>query len=285
MLATPKDANFFMGVLRSDSDGCIEGSLASPKQGFLTTLLLVLIVSLLSCLYLLVVLDYEFFLAIGPGGTPSTPAGYAKICLLRLLARSKRGVLTPPPNHLDRAFRPYFSIPEALPQRSRSRPRSAGLAPHRQITQKGSAQDVLTLATAFKDLARKNPTVLQEGVSCFEKHNLGLFLTPSPADEALLAKEHHLPTKTRVSRRVTCGVPPEVAHMHGSEGSLHLTLHPQDAAAVIQRGWGERHPLAGRWLLSEFMMIYAPVGKEELKCVMDIVRAAAWWVGSVELEA
>ncbi|KAH1402616.1 hypothetical protein KXX51_002364, partial [Aspergillus fumigatus] len=28
--------------------------------------------------------DYHAFLALGPGGTPSTPTGYARICILRL---------------------------------------------------------------------------------------------------------------------------------------------------------------------------------------------------------
>lgn len=37
----------------------------------------------------------------------------------------------------------------------------------------------------------------------------------------------------------------ELAHIHITEGSMHITLSPQDARRVIQQGWGELHRLAG----------------------------------------
>ena len=250
-------------------------------------LLIVLLFSLLASLYFLIILDYRFFLSIGPGGVPANKTGYLRICLLQLIARSKNNVLVPPKAPVDSRFRPYFKHLEALPQRNSPRPRTAGLVPHRQITQKGSNQDIFDLTTALREFVRKNPTTVQEGRSCFEKHSLGLFLTPSLADYTLFnAKNNNNSnyTKPHVVRNPTCGVPPEIAHMHDSEGSLHLTLHPQDAAVVIKQGWGERHPLAGRWLLDGFMLIYAPKGEEELAAVMEIIKAAAWWVGSVDLD-
>ena len=72
---------------------------------------------------------------------------------------------------------------------------------------------------------------------------------------------------------------------------MHLTLHPLDAALVISQGWGERHPLAGcpvpgigRRLLPEgFVMVYAPRDQTHIGIIMDIVRAAGWWVGGVLL--
>ena len=79
--------------------------------------------------------------------------------------------------------------------------------------------------------------------------------------------------------------PPEIAHLHGTDGSLHLTLHQSDAAAVMNAGWGERHPLAGRTLPQGYIMVYAPRGEKELDVVMEIVRAGAWWVAGVELNA
>ena len=256
------------------------------KPGSLLTLLTVLSTSLIACIYSLILLDYHFFLSIGPGGTPSTPAGYAKICLLRLIARSRSNVLIPPTISPSLHSRPYFLNSKILPLRSKPRPRTAGLAPHRQTTQKGTFDDVVRLTTGLKSLVKRNSATIQEGVSCFEKHSLGLFLTPSPADYAIHTDQgdKEQPIEAPVERRTTCGTPPEIAHMHGSEGSMHLTLHPQDAATVIECGWGERHPLAGRWLLEGFVMVYAPVSEEELRCVMEIVRAAAWWVGSAELE-
>ena len=70
---------------------------------------------------------------------------------------------------------------------------------------------------------------------------------------------------------------------------MHLTLHPIDAALVIASGWGERHPLAGcrihgkRLLPAGFVMVYTPQNEIEVQTVMDIVKAAGWWVGGVDL--
>lgn len=70
---------------------------------------------------------------------------------------------------------------------------------------------------------------------------------------------------------------------------MHLTLHPVDAALVIASGWGERHPLAGRYihgsrlLPAGFVMVYSPQTEKEVESVIKIVKAAAWWVGGVDL--
>ena len=70
---------------------------------------------------------------------------------------------------------------------------------------------------------------------------------------------------------------------------MHLTLHPIDTALVIASGWGERHPLAGchihgkRLLPPGFVMVYTPQNAAEIRTVMEIVKAAGWWVGGVDL--
>lgn len=71
---------------------------------------------------------------------------------------------------------------------------------------------------------------------------------------------------------------------------MHLTLHPSDAALVLAHGWGQRHPLAGRQILGKrllppgFVMVYAPQDDSQVGVLMDLVRAAAWWVGGKRLE-
>lgn len=71
---------------------------------------------------------------------------------------------------------------------------------------------------------------------------------------------------------------------------MHLTLHPSDVALLIAHGWGERHPLAGcqvlgkRLLPSGFVMVYAPQDESQMGVLMDIVRAAGWWVGGKKFE-
>ena len=62
-----------------------------------------------------------------------------------------------------------------------------------------------------------------------------------------------------------------------------MALHPADAKLVLERGWGERHPLArGGWLTRfvppTFLMVYAPRDEGEVGVVLEIIRAAAWWV-------
>lgn len=109
--------------------------------------------------------------------------------------------------------------------------------------------------------AGDSSAALKTGKSCFEKHGTALF-SVSPA------------------RRTCKG---EICHIHYSDGSLHLTLHPADARLVLEAGLGERHPLArGGWLErfvpAGFLMVYAPRDEGELRAVLDVIEAAAWFV-------
>ncbi|EAU39009.1 conserved hypothetical protein [Aspergillus terreus NIH2624] len=220
--------------------------------------------------------DYHAFLALGPGGTPATPTGYLRICILRLFAL--RNPLTPPP--LPRLSAGCLHA-DTLPRRRGPRPTVAGIAPHRQTTQKGSRAMYQALTAAMHDLTRRHPDLLYSDTSCFEKHSTGIFSRRVAAStpRATAAGVHHR----------TCNG--EVCHSHPSDGSLHLTLHPADVALLLERGWGQRHPLARedwwwgvvRTVPPGFVMVYAPRDAEELACVMEIVRAAVWWVSDQEL--
>ena len=69
---------------------------------------------------------------------------------------------------------------------------------------------------------------------------------------------------------------------------MHLTLHPADAKAVLESGWGERHPLArGGWcrrfVPKEFVLVYAPREEGEVEVVMEIVAASVWWVSGIDV--
>jgi len=69
----------------------------------------------------------------------------------------------------------------------------------------------------------------------------------------------------------------EIAHLHESCGSMHVSLAPKDAKLVIERGWGERFGLSGSILPVTYTMVYAPragaVEDEEMKVVERIIRA------------
>ncbi|KAI9840883.1 MAG: hypothetical protein M1838_003870 [Thelocarpon superellum] len=211
--------------------------------------------------------DYTAFLSLGPGGTPCTLPGYLRVTVLRVFALRNRYEAPPVTKTLCPQTGLLCTSLYRLPSRASPRPIVAGIAPQRQMTQRGSRASYLALDTHIKALARRYPAALQLGTSCFEKHGTGLFLM-SPLNR-------------------TCQG--EICHAHPSDGSLHMTLHPQDIQWVLERGWGERHPLAkGGWLANfvplGFVMIYAPRDQTELDVVMAIISAAIWWVGGQTTE-
>ena len=64
---------------------------------------------------------------------------------------------------------------------------------------------------------------------------------------------------------------------------MHLTLHPADSRAVLEAGWGERHPLSRggafeRFVPENFVMVYAPRDEEEIEMVVRLILAARWFV-------
>ncbi|QSZ29069.1 hypothetical protein DSL72_003579 [Monilinia vaccinii-corymbosi] len=224
--------------------------------------------------------DYHNFISLGPGGTPSTLLGYIKITYLRIFALSdpysppKVSEGTHPTTGYIQSARPH------IPTRSGPRPKVAGIAPQRQISQYGSRAMYRLLRTSLNNLAHRHADKLKTDVSCFEKKGLALFST-SPIN-------------------TTCRG--EICHVHHSDNSFHMCLHPEDAKVILEKGWGERHPMAGAeapraisnflsclpnslsaWLSprvvpEQFVMVYAPRNKDELQVVCHIIEAAAFWV-------
>ena len=236
---------------KSDNLNVLFPPLDQPKLLYLSLLLLLLP----ACR--LIYRDYSAFLNLGPGGTPPTVTGYIRICLLRLFALKDPYTPIPMPTYL----RPHLGYLRGMPTRAGTRPQVAGIAPHRQTSQKCSEETFAKLSEEIAAMADRHPARLCVGISCFETHGLGLF------------------AKTQLNR--TCRG--EICHAHAIDGSMHMTLHPADAKLVLERGWGERHPLAkGGWwtrfVPKTFLMVYAPRDEAELRVVLDIVRAAAWWV-------
>jgi hypothetical protein len=198
--------------------------------------------------------DYKAYLALGPGGTPSTIPGYVRTKTLSFFAL-RNPYLPNPTSQREQGYLRH------IPARPKPRPVTRGIAPHRQITQRASQALYQLLATELQRLVAADPERLVLGTSCFEKHGTGVF-SRSPA------------------RRTCRG---EICHAHPSDGSMHMTLHPADARVVLEAGWGERHPLArGGWfekfVPEGFVMVYAPRGEEDVEVLVRIVRAGAWFV-------
>jgi len=211
--------------------------------------------------------DYDNFLLLGPGGTPATFLGYLKITYLRLFALSDpytpatfSETIYPPTGYYQRA-QSWF------PERNGPRPKIAGIAPQRQLDQPGCPEMHQTLRTSLENLAVRHPDFFRVGTSCFEKKGLALF--------------------ARDPINATCRG--EICHVHHSDRSMHMNLHPDDAKVVLEKGWGERHPLArGGWMKAyvprEFIMIYAPRNRTELDVVCRIIEAAGFWVSGQKFE-
>ncbi|KAK4154720.1 hypothetical protein C8A00DRAFT_32458 [Chaetomidium leptoderma] len=201
--------------------------------------------------------DYLNFLKLGPGGTPPTPSGYARLTWYRLF--TLRDPFRAPPR--DPSQQPPTGILSDLPYRPGPRPIVAGLAPQRQLNQHGSQRASDRLQHALEALSARHPKKFVTATSCLEKHGFALFAR-HPVN--------------------VCGNG-EVCHIHASDRSMHLNLHPDDIKEVLAKGWGQRHPMAwqGWWVTSpvpaNFMMIYAPRDESDLKIVSGIVEAAIWY--------
>lgn len=211
--------------------------------------------------------DYLNFISLGPGGTPATFLGYLKITYLRLFALSDP---YSPATFTEEIYPDtgyYQKAQSWLPQRNGPRPKIAGIAPQRQLNQPGCKATYQLLRTSLENLAKRHPESFRTGTSCFEKKGLALF--------------------ARDPINATCRG--EVCHVHHSDRSLHMNLHPDDAKVVLEKGWGERHPLArGGWMKAyvprEFVMVYAPRNRMELDVVCRIIEAAGFWVSGEQFE-
>ncbi|PNP46617.1 hypothetical protein TGAM01_v207242 [Trichoderma gamsii] len=203
--------------------------------------------------------DYNNFLSLGPGGTPATIQGYIRITCLRMLSlRDPFTAPKPDPNRLPKAG---VLSAQVLPYRAGPRPVVAGIAPQRQLDQHGDRRCYFALRRAMERLSAQNPTKFGTERSCLEKHGLALFA------------RHPLQTNCQG----------EICHVHDSDHSMHMSLHPDDIKEILQKGWGQRHPLAwkGKYIqmpvAQEFVMVYAPRDEMELDIVCKIISAAIWY--------
>ncbi|KND89500.1 hypothetical protein TOPH_05886 [Tolypocladium ophioglossoides CBS 100239] len=223
----------------------------------------------LTPIFLLVRNDYHNFINLGPGGTPSTFQGYLRVSWLRLWAL--RDPFSAPKPDPDRVPSQGILRRQALPYRVGPRPLVAGIAPQRQLDQHGSRQCYLSLRRAMETLSIRNPLKFGTERSCIEKHGLALFA------------RHPLQTNCQG----------EICHVHDSDHSMHMCLHPDDIREILSKGWGQRHPLARKDSLlhmpvsHDFVMVYAPRNEQELQITYKIIEAAIWYILAecVELNA
>ncbi|PKS10468.1 hypothetical protein jhhlp_002219 [Lomentospora prolificans] len=223
--------------------------------------IIIAVVAVISLIYH----DYRNYLNLGPGGVPSTFRGYLEVSWFRLW--SLRDLFTPPTTNSTVTPPSGILKKQPLPHRAGPRPGVAGVIPQRQLDQRGPDDIYMGLRQLVENLAAAHPTRLAADRSCFEKHSLGLFAR-HPINE-------------------TCQG--EILHIHSSDRSMHMNLHPEDIKVVLEKGWGQRHPLAKKaWfgplpVPETFVLIYAPRDEEELRIACRIIEAAVWFVMTEEI--
>jgi hypothetical protein len=144
-----------------------------------------------------------------------------------------------------------------LPPRSGPRPSTTPSNPHTQLDQQPSdARLVAELARRIFAL----PGVVEQPSRISVPGARALILAPG---EPVGPPEAFM-------------VPGEFAHVHPApDHSLHAMLPLDLAAAAIERGWAEPHPVARMGLIPHTaVMLYAPRDEAELDVVEQLVRAS-----------
>ncbi|KAF7309053.1 hypothetical protein MKEN_01106900 [Mycena kentingensis (nom. inval.)] len=233
--------------------------------------------------------DYQIFLRGGPSYAPQNLRGYIIVLVLALFRGEEKGLAIYEQLPEKRAW-----LPE-LPKRNGDRPKTTSHIIQRQAsTALPSYAPPLTLAQLnqypdpeFVDKSLKGMVIprvqarhestTQLALSKFEFHATAIFVLPDmPIDNP-----KHIPSHDTVRRTKR-----EVAHMHDyHDCTLHLALAAQDGRQVLEKGWGQRHPLAGPGMPgppTEWTFIYAPRDEEEVKVVETIVEASIAYMTNAE---
>ena len=143
-----------------------------------------------------------------------------------------------------------------LPKREGELPRTNPNMPHQQVSQNAPVQMQEALFARVAELP---------GVVVGRSH------VSVPG-----ARAFHLDEASAAGPQEAFMIGTEFAHLHPSDdGSLHLILPEALAREVIERGWGEFHPLVQQGLMPPTnLMVFGPRDEAELEAVWQIVQAA-----------
>ena len=205
-----------------------------------------------------IVSDYRAWKSLGRGGVPYNFYGWLMVTRFRLAKRDSISTTI----YNDRLGNAEDSVNlRDLPLRQGSRPRiGAHPVPHRQLDQFAEENIRQQLDQMFNSFVAANSKHIYFTKSFYEKRNDAVTLIEVESGHALAKISHG-----------------EIAHIHPADGSMHMIFSPSDAKQVIEKGWGERHPLAGvpKFDLPDtYLMIYTPRNSQELAVVAQLLRAA-----------
>ena len=74
----------------------------------------------------------------------------------------------------------------------------------------------------------------------------------------------------------------EFAYLH-ADGSWHLVADAGLVEAIVDAGWGERHPWYGRGVLE--VLVYAPHDRAEMQIVKRLINSAIEYASNEAIEA
>lgn len=199
--------------------------------------------------------DFNSWVALGPGGRPHTLAGWIDVTRLRLTKGDPFDV-----DGLEELGRGNARGPRldgALPHRKAPRPATdPHPIPHR-VVGVSTPPDLIEGLQAVFDRAEAGDSRLHWAMSFFEKHTPAITAKRAACDHVDLMKSHG-----------------ELAHIHPSEASMHMVMHPLDAAEAIRKGWGELHTLSnGPLLPSAYMLVYPPQHEEDISTIERLLGA------------
>lgn len=201
-------------------------------------------------------MDYRSWLALGPGGVPYNLAGWAQVTWMRLGAHDPFD-MSLFEVHIGTAQ--DMAVLGPLQTRAGARPHvDPHPIPHRQTDQHGDEQARVALKELFDREVTGHADLLHYKKSHFEQRNDAIWLRePQKGNPAARAQG-------------------EIAHIHPSDGSMHMTLSPSDAKQVIGARWGELHTLAGATdrLPATYVMLYSPRDSDERAVIEQILQAA-----------
>ncbi|KAF8556213.1 hypothetical protein OG21DRAFT_1506837 [Imleria badia] len=210
--------------------------------------------------------NYHAYIAMGPGGLPYNIYGWLLSLCFKPFAREKLST----EQYDQDGNKETFLDHEEIKERRGDRPKmSWHIAPSRQLDRYAPLEMGQRLIALFDALAVANLDLVSVVPSRFERIHPALVI-----NESLITP--HAPAKK--ARREICHI-----HRH-KDFSLHAMMSPQDCKTVIEKGWGERHPLSGSHVLpKEFMLLYAPRDDDELAMIARCMCAAIGYMANTHV--
>lgn len=189
--------------------------------------------------------DYRKWRSLGPGGLPPNVAGWITVTGMRLRGRDPFEPLEPGEGDVSRIL---LDLPPRDGQRPEVGPHPV---PHRVLDQHAPEPVKAALQAVVAELA---VPPLEIRTSGWEKHHDALCVRGGP----------------------------EIAHVHPSDGSMHVVLGAVDARVVVKRRWGEYHPLAGVMLglPATYTLLYPPRTLAEVEVLRAVLTAAVERAGN-----